>query len=314
MQTLTRTIIIFAILALTILPAILTGQVKAETVTVGVGQNSVTVYMNIQFKENLTALPVIDAHIDLTNSTVSAKSFVQSINEAIQRRVIGTGLSGLQVHIKTTNATGMWSMEEDYTMVVTGATANSGSNIRTNLGFVPFNVTEPFQIGTVELNSVGPALLLPALAAKAAANPNLQYYIDGSQTRNAVIPEQTTRIFQILDFTWVPLISTWARSVDLLGQSSTWTFDPASPRYNLTLGIPSPEGPVIASYVALYSPSFRVTVPASAWTEGNVVSFDIPTATEDVMPAIIVASLVVALVALIFDRRLSKPLRSKRKR
>lgn len=309
-----RGLIVLTILALTIFPAILTGQVRGEAVTIGVAQDSVTLSMSIRFQENLTALPIIDAHINLTNSTALVQSFVQPINQAIQKLVTGASISSIQIHIRSFNSSRMWNLQEDYTISLSGTSTNSGSNTRTNLGFIPFNVTQSLQLGNSELNSVGPALLLPALQALSAANPNLQYYIDGSQTRNPVIPEQTTRSFQLLDFTWVTQISTWTRNVDLLGQSSSWTLDPANPRYNLTLGLPSPEGPLIASYVALYSPSFRVTVPGTAWTDGNTVSFDSPTATESLMPAIIVASLIVALVAIVIDGRLTGLLRSKRKR
>src|SRR5437773_882960 len=76
---------------------------------------------------------------------------------------------------------------------------------------------------------------------KVALYPNLQFYIDGSHPTTAFIPEQTTTQFSILDFTWVTPVSTWTTNSNVLGQFTSWTLDPASSQYNLTLGVPSPE-------------------------------------------------------------------------
>jgi len=57
-----------------------------------------------------------------------------------------------------------------------------------------------------------------------------------------------------------------------------------------------------------------ITVPSDAWANGNTVSYDLPTPTETVMPAIILTSLIIALAALILDRRLTRPLRARKKR
>jgi len=170
------------------------------------------------------------------------------------------------------------------------------------------------QLGQTELNAIGTTILLPALQAKESAFPNLQYFIDGSQTRNAVIPEQTTKTFWLLDFTWIPRVSAWTETNDVLTQSTAWSYNPLSPRYNLTLGRPSPEGPLLAKYTAIYQPSMKVTVPANAWVNGNLLYFDIPTLNEVAMPLIATTSLILGLATFVVDRRLSSsfPVRKKK--
>ena len=156
--------------------------------------------------------------------------------------------------------------------------------------------------------------LLPALDEKATSYTNLQYYIDGANPRNAVIPEQTTKGFSMLDFSWVSPVSTWTGNNDVLRQSSHWSFDPPSARYNLTLGVPSPEGPLITKFVAIYSPSMSLTVPANAWINGSTVSFDTATPAETLMTAIIAAALIIAISAVVLDRKLTGQIRTRKKR
>jgi hypothetical protein len=177
------------------------------------------------------------------------------------------------------------------------------------------NMSQPVQIGTNETNLVGPTYILPALEAKAASNPNLVYFIDGSNPRTVTIPAQTTRVFWLLDFTWVRPISTWTYNNDILGQSTQWTLDPGAPLYNLTLGLPSPEGGLRTKWMTTYGLTLSLALPSNAWANGNIVSYDIPTPAEIfIMPAIILVSLVIALAALVLDRRLTRPLRLRKKR
>jgi hypothetical protein len=306
--------VLIALLALAIIPASSLGYAEARAVNIVVGQDSVTLNMNIGLQENLTALPPINAHVSLANTTTIVQPFLQWFNQAVQSRVTNARVSDLDISVRTSNTSSTWLLDENYSITVTGANTNSGSNIKSNLGFIPMNLSQPMQVEAAEINGIGPTYLLPALAAKAAAYANLQYYIDGSNPRTAVIPEQTTKGFWLLDFTWVSPVSTWTSNNNILGQSSQWTLDPPNPRYNLTLGVPSPEGPLIAKYVAIYSPSMSLTVPANAWINGNTLFFDTPTPVETVMPAIIVASLITMITTLFLNRRLTSPLRARRKR
>ena len=308
-----RTWMFVAILALAVLPASSLGYAKAQGVNVVVSKDSVTLNISVALRENLTALPLIDTHITLADSTI-VQPLLQAFNLAIQSRVPNAQISNIDIRIKSSNATGNWLLDENYSLTITGDNVNSGSNIQSNLAFIPMNLSQPMQVGQAEINTVGPTYLLPALDEKATSYTNLQYYIDGANPRNAVIPEQTTKGFSMLDFSWVSPVSTWTGNNDVLRQSSQWSFDPPSARYNLTLGVPSPEGPLITKFVAIYSPSMSLTVPANAWINGSTVSFDTATPAETLMTAIIVAALIIAISAVVLDRKLTGQIRTRKKR
>lgn len=305
---------LIAILVLLCMASAFSAQARAETVNLTVSPNSVTLQMHVLFQENLTSLATVNALIGPGNSTAVLQPIVQPINDTIRRDSPGAKLSSLALTIKSTNNTGMWSLVEDYSLTVTGANSNSGSNVQSSLGFLGLNVSEPLQYAGMELNNIGPAIVLPALQNKVAAFPKLVYYIDGSHTANSLIPEQTTKEFSLLDFTWVPNVAFWNQTRDLLHQTTSWTWDPADPRYNLTLGLPSPEGLLINTWIGIYNPSFRVTVPASAWVSGNTVSFDTSTPAETIMPIIATSALIVAIGAVIFDWRLGRTQRARKRR
>jgi hypothetical protein len=307
-------LIIIVMLALILVPASMIELANGEAVSVVIAQDSVSVNMNLVLQENLTAFPVLDVHIDLTNSTAVVQSFVLPMNTEIQRLVPSARLSGFELRAKSSNLTGIWRLEENYSIIVTGANLNSGSSIRSNLEFIAMNLRQSFQVGTTELNAIGPVFLLPALQAKALAYSNLQYYIDGSNPKNAVIPEQTTKEFWLLDFAWVSPVSTWTLNSDVLGRATSWTLDPPNSRYNLTLGLPSPEGAFLGKYIAIYSPSLMITVPANSWASGNTVYFDLPNPSEVIMPVIAVTSLIIGIGTFFVDRKLTGPSRGRRSR
>jgi hypothetical protein len=306
--------ILIAVIMVLILPMGMMRQVAGENVTIVVSSNSVIMDMNLVLRENLTALPQLNAHVSLANSTSVVQTYLQPFKDAIQKKVIGADVSSIDLSITTTNSTKQWVLDENYSLTIKGANSDSGSQVTSRLDFVSMNVSQPLQVGGLEINEVGPAILLPALQAKATAYTNLQYYIDGSNPRNAVIPEATTARFLLLDFTWVPEISTWNSTNNILGQSAQWSFDPSATHYNLTLGVPSPEGPLLALYSALYNTSMSITIPANAWVNGNTVYFDTPTPIETAMPVIIVISLIIAVCTFIVDRRIAAPARARKKR
>ncbi len=282
--------------------------------SIAVSSDQIKISMNLALQENLTALPQINARVGPGNSTALVQLYLQPFTDALQRKVTGAEVSSIDLTITTINNTKAWILDENYSLTIRGANSNSGSEITSRLDFVAMNVTQPLQIGGLEFNQVGPTILLPALQAKASAYTNLQYYIDGSNPRNAVIPEATTARFLLLDFTWIPQVSTWTSNNNILGQSTEWSFDPSLPRYNLTLGVPSPEGPLLVEYTAIYSPSMSITIPANAWVNGNTVYFDTPAPAETIMPIVAAASLIIAIVALLLDRKIASPLRARRKR
>jgi len=302
------------LLVLAILSGVVVVQARAESISIGVTRDSVTVQMNLALKENLTDLPLVYGHLGSANSTALMQAFSEPINSSIQELDPTARLSTLALAVKTSNETGIWTLYENYTMTVIGANTNSGSSIRSNLRFIAMKMTESLQLGGIEVNNVGTALILPALQGKVALYPNLQFYIDGSHPTTAFIPEQTTTQFSILDFTWVTPVSTWTTNSNVLGQFTSWTLDPASSQYNLTLGVPSPEGPFLKTFIAIYEPSLIITAPPNAWVDGYTVSFDTSTPAETLMPSVIVASLIVVLVAMGLDRKLTGPLRLRKKR
>ena len=310
----THRLLLITVLALAILQFSALSSAHGQEVNITITTNSVTLNMNLGLRENLTTLPLVNAHISLANATSTIQPLEQTFNNAIQSLVPNARVSNIDISVKTSNSSGTWMMIENYTVLVTGANTNSGSNIAANIGFIAMNLSQPIQLGTTEINGVGPTYLLPALQAKAAANPNLVFFIDGSNPRTVTIPAQTTKTFWLLDFTWIRPIFTWNYNNDVLGQSTQWTLNPGDPRYNLTLGLPSPEGILRTKYVAIYGLSTSLTVPSNAWANGNTVYYDLPTPAESVMPAILVASLIIALSALVLDRRLTRPVRARKKR
>lgn len=300
--------------AMLVLSSVIMQRANGEAANITVSPESVVMRMNLVVQENLTALPLISAQIDSTNSTNIVEPYIWAFKSAIQRAITGGDISSLNFSIKTANVTNSWFLKENYTLVISGVNSNSGSHVTSRLGFVSMNISQPLQISNLEFNEVGPTILLPALQTKAAAYQNLQYYIDGSNPRNAVIPEATTARFSLLDFTWVPPVSTWSRNNNILDQSTIWTIDPTTPHYNLTLGVPSPEGPLLRKFTAIFSPSMSITVPANAWVDGNTVFFDTPTPTENVMFIIAATSLIIAVITFVADRKIAAPFRTRRKR
>ena len=210
--------ILVIILALVILPSTTMRQTKGESVNIAVRPDSVRLDMQLVLQENLTALPQINVHIGPTNSTSTIQPYLQAFKNAIQRLITGAQVSTIDLSIRTTNNTKSWFLEENYSLTILGANSNSGSRITSRLDFVSMNVSQSLQIGGLEFNEVGPTILLPALQAKSTSYTNLQYYIDGSNTRNAVIPEVTTARFLLLDFTWITPVSTWKSNDDILGR------------------------------------------------------------------------------------------------
>lgn len=300
------------LIILTLLPSSLIQLSKGQPVQITVGQNSITMNMNLLLQENLTSLPTINTILSQSNSSNVLQPILQPINNSINRLVPTARITGFQLHAQTFNMSGTWLMEENYSIIITGANTNSGSNIRSNLAFVAMNVSQALMVSGREINAVGSAYLLAPLNAQ---DPKITaYFIDGHQTLSAVIPAQTTSTFWLLDLTWVPPISSWPETQDLLKQNTVWTLDLGAPRYNLTLGRKSPEGPFLKIYTATYYPTFTVSVPANAWVDGNTVSFDLPTPSETIMPLIIGVSLVALIIALVWDRTLTRTIRVRKRK
>ena len=287
---------------------------RAEAVTVSVTDNLVVVQMNLSIHENLTSLPAINAIVNPSNSTSTILQLISPINTTIRNTVPGAKLSNIAMTVGTKNNTGMYTLNENYSMTISGANRNSGSSITSNLSFLSMNVTGPLQINGLELNFVGPAWILPALQEQAAKYSNIKFFIDGSNPSTITIPAQTTKEFSLLNFAWVPPVDQWTQSQNILGKNTSWQYSPQNILYNLTLALPSPEGIFTNVWTVVYNAAINMTIPANAYANGNTVTFDTTTPAETIMPVIIIASLVLAVSAAILDRRIARPIRIKKKR
>jgi hypothetical protein len=289
---------IIVVAAIILLPTTIIVPARGAPVYAIVAPSQVTLQMNLSISENITSLPLANIY---PNSSAS-RQIIDHLQPAFQKLVPGATIATLNLQARTINASRTWILSENYTLVITGVNTNSGSAIRSNTGFLTMNVADGISLGGLELNNVGQSYLLAPLNSQPA---NTAYFINGGATLNAAIPAQTTQTFSILDFSWVPAVSFWTRKDDLLGQSTTWTFDQGSPRFNLTYGPKSPEGPLIKTFTAVYYPAFQLTVPANAWASGSTVYFDLATPSELVMPTIILISIMVLGTTFLLDRRLS---------
>jgi hypothetical protein len=300
--------IIVVLILLSIFPSSLIELSRARPIEITVAQSTVTMNMNLVLQENLTSLPSINIYLTEANSS----TVLQPITTAIDKLVPNASVASLELRAKTSNSSAMWLLEENYSITVKGASTNLGSNIRTNIGFIAMNVSQSLMVSNQELNAVGSAYLLAPLNAQ---DPRATtYYIDGHRTLSSVIPAQTTTTFWLLDLTWVSPISTWTKNDDVLKQSTIWSLDLGAPRYNLTYGTRSPEGGLLRVNTAIYNPTFSVSVPANAWADGSTISFDVPSPFEIAMPAIAAVSLVAVIAGLVLDRRLTRVLRTRKKK
>lgn len=295
-----------------VLPSVLIFPSRAQPVQVTVGQSTVTMKMGLVLRENLTGLPKINTSLNNSNNTSVLQPILQPINASVSKLVPGARVTDFQLRTQTLNSSGTELLIENYSLTISGANQNLGSSIRANLAFISMNVSQSLIIANQEINTVGSTYLLAPLNAMDPSTT--EYFIDGHQTLSAVIPAETTKTFWLLDFTWVTAVSTWPQTQDLVKQTTSWTFDQGAPRYNLTLGRKSPEGPLITVYMATYYPSFTVTLPATGWTDGNTIAFDLPTNSDVAMPIIAIVALATLLITLFLDKRLASAQRAKRRK
>ena len=289
-------------------------EAHGAPVTVVVRQDAVTLTIQLDLMENLTSLPMIGINVVNSNST----SVVGPINAGIRRLTPGASVQDLSLHARTLNSSGTWHLQENYTIVVTGATLNPGSTVIANLAFLSMNVSDPITVGNQELNRVGVGYLMDPLMKEAALSDagllKVGWFIDGSKTLTATIPEVTTRGFSLLDLSWVPQVSQWTQSRDILGQSTSWSYTPQLPRYNLTYGQLSPEQTLLKPFVAIYDPSFSMSVSSFAFGDGSTVQFDLFSPVEYAMSIIIVVAFIALVSAFILDRRFTKQSQPRRKK
>jgi hypothetical protein len=197
---------------------------------------------------------------------------------------------------------------------------NAGSRISSDLSFLSMNVSDSISISNVELNTVGAYYLLVPLKTLPQTT-STGYFLDGETFRSTVIPGLNTEKFRFLDFTWVPSISTWTRQDDILKQSTRWDLSPSTTNlfqggfpFNLTVGLVKRENIYLPIYEAIFDPSLEVTISSNAWAIGTTVYFDLPSPLTTLMMAITASVLSIALVGLVIDRRLTRPMVVRKKK
>lgn len=297
-----------------------------ETITINVGTPNVALSVHIAFQENVTALLNANLSLDSTNS--SQAQVVNSFQTAIQRFASGATVDPATFKLAATvrqqrQNSSTWIISENLTLTVAGVASSKRGTSSYDLSFVAMNMSDSLKYGGFEFNNIGPAYLLGPINSQGAG---ITFFLDrglirGGPYLNPVIPGLTTQRFSLLDFSWVPNISTWRTTYKPLDTSSTWTLNPARDRpglpYNLTLGVKSPEGRIVAPRDAFYNLDFQLTAPARTIAKGSTITFSVPTATDFVMPTIIGATLVVAAGSFVAEKRLVRPmvqLKKKRKK
>ncbi|TMI34532.1 hypothetical protein E6H27_01565 [Candidatus Bathyarchaeota archaeon] len=303
-----RKIFFLVLLLLTLFPVTVVAESRAAPVDVTVTATGATLNMHLLLMENLTSLPKISLYLGSTNSTTIAGP----IAKGIQKLLPDARVTSIELHAKTLNATGRWVLQENYTIQISGSNGGTGSFVRSDLSYLSMNVNDSINIAGAELNIVGAEYLLAPLNAQDPSQT--RYFIDNTETLNTVIPALTTKVFALLDFSWVPQVAAWDRQNDVLKQTTKWTITPSSPRYNLTLGKRSPEGILRGALVAVYDPSLELTVSHNAWAQGTQIVFSLPNPFDVWMPGIIAIPIVVWAVSFTLERNFTGRAPSKRKK
>ena len=303
-----RKIFYFLLLLLTLFPVTVVAESRAAPLEVNVTSTGATLNMHLLLQENLTSLPLVNFYLGPTNSTPIAGP----ISNGIQKLVPDARITSIELHTKVLNNTGQWELQENYTIQISGSNGGTGSFIRSDLSYLSMNVSDSISVAGAELNAVGPDYLLAPLNA---ADPSqTRYFIDNTETLNTVIPGLTTKGLALLDFSWVPKVATWDLQNDVLKQTTKWTLTPPAPRYNLTLGLRSPEGILRGTKVAVYDPSIELTVGYNASADGSKISFRLPSPFDSWIPVIVAIPLAVFAVSFAFERKITGRALSRKKK
>jgi len=299
------------------------GPVHGFRSDITLDQESVTMNIGLQLTENITSLPLVD--ITLQNPA----NITGLVGNAIKRQVPTATLQSLQLEAKTSllnSTTKLWLLQENYTMKIVGANSNTGAMISTNVAFLSMNMSDQIIVrsenGTLaEINQIGRTYLLQPLKTF-PANPTTAYFFNGAQFSNTALPGINTDRFRFLDLTWVPPISQWNRTNNVLGQTTKWDlngqtsatlFQEGAP-FNLTIGLAKREATYTPIYQAIFDPSLELRVQAASWALGTTVYFNLPTWIETLMPLIVIISLALAIITTFSDRRLSKRVQSRKRK
>jgi hypothetical protein len=92
-----------------------------------------------------------------------------------------------------------------------------------------------------------------------------------------------------------------------------WDF-PTHDQYNMTYGRLTPEQTIAPVYVGYYSPSLEMIAPARASIQGEMLSYDLGSIFDILMPLIVLASISILVAAFLLDRSLSRRVKFRKKK
>ena len=296
----------------------------AEThglLTVTVSPPNVMLNYHLEFQENFTTLSQAGVTLDASNST----GLEMTIQNAMQRLVPEVHVDPSTFRFEATieqqsPGSNTWKIKENLTGTVIGAESNARGIMNYDLRFLAMNVSDSLQFGGTEFNNIGRAYLVQPLNSE---RPGTRFYLDQALARggpysNSVIPGNATFRFSLLDFSWLPKISNWDHSYRPFDSSSSWTLNPiaysnALP-FNLTAGIPSPEGTLLTSFVAFMNPTLTVTAPPRSWSQASTVSVALESAVPGAMALILIAVVTLGVGTYVVERRVLRPVKKFRKK
>src|SRR5712691_4864610 len=170
---------VLLVLALIATPTIVQNS-SAAPVSITVDSSTVSITMTLQLLENLTDLPQGHFLVDASNSTL-IQQLERPMNKAMQRLVPSARVRDITLHAVIGNLSSQLSMiEENYTVVVDGASSDTGGLVNFNLALLSMSDTNSTLFNGTELNNVGSAYLLQPLESIPTAGTNkYRFYLNG---------------------------------------------------------------------------------------------------------------------------------------
>ena len=302
-----RLLILVPLLFAIVLAPLFVPPARAAYITANVDQNSVSISMNFELFDNLTtSLPLANLVLDQSSSAL------QPIQNGFQSASPRAHVDQLTLHVHTAeinNATGLWVLQENYTMTVSGVIQNTGGRKIVDLSFLSSRNNQSISVSGLELNNIGQKYIVQGIQ-RFPPDSKTRYYAGTGGNTLPLIPEQYAQAFSMFDLSWIPPVQQWAGGYRPFDSSTIWNLQPVSARFNVTVGTGlTTEQTFLRRYTAHLNSSAEIIAPPRSATAGSTILFDIPTPAETVMPVIIVVSIATLIVAFVAERRVSKSLR-----
>ena len=316
-----RRSVLLALLAI-LLVATVTHANAQGSISATITPPVVALKYDVEFWENFTALSQSSVIMDATNSS----GLLNTFNAAIQRLVPGARFDSQTFNfqariVQSSSGSNMWRISENVTGDVLGANPGSSGVANYNIGFLSMNLSDPLVFGGVEYNRVGQAYILQPLDSQRTGT---KFYLDqglvrGGPYSNAVIPGEATSKFSLLDFSWIPKVSSWTHTYRPFDSSSMWTLKPGTDStglpFNVTAGIPSPEGTLLTSLTAFINPTLMVSSPPRSWSQASTIFYNNVVTFPTLMAIILAAVVILAAGSYVSEKRITRSVgQTRRKR